>query len=53
MIREGDKVKLKDSQTPMKVVKLDDDYIVCEWINQLGAEMKGSFPIHLLEIISS
>ena len=53
MIGIGDKVRLKSSQTPMTIVKLDDDYVVCEWINDLNDEMKGSFPVHLLEIISS
>lgn len=50
IMKEGDKVKLKDSHTIMIVTGIDDDYVSCTWINKLDAEMKGSFPKHLLTI---
>ncbi|WP_299431616.1 hypothetical protein [uncultured Aquimarina sp.] len=45
---EEDKVKLHDSLIEMKVMSIQDNYVHCKWINRLGAEMIGSFPISVL-----
>lgn len=46
--KEGDKVRLHDATNEMQVLSTEDNYVYCIWINRLGAEMRGSFPDHLL-----
>ena len=50
MICKGDKVKLKDGTAVMKVTDKSENYAECEWTNARGHQMKGHFPLILLEL---
>ncbi|WP_219010297.1 hypothetical protein [Aquimarina litoralis] len=47
-LKEGDKVRFHDATNEMLVLSIEDNYVNCLWTNRLGAEMRGSFPDHLL-----
>ncbi|MBG6130827.1 uncharacterized protein YodC (DUF2158 family) [Aquimarina sp. EL_43] len=49
-LTKNDIVQLETDSPKMTVSGVDTNgYVFCSWINRLGAEMRGSFPIHLLK----
>ncbi len=47
----GDKVRLKSGGTIMKVKDIDNNYVDCHWIDQLGTSINSSFPVFSLELV--
>ncbi len=51
-MKEGDLVKLATGGPLIKVTRIDDDYVMCSWMNNSGNHMSGSFPKHMLVLVS-